>query len=164
MAGLEAIRDVSFDVAADEFLSLLGPSGCGKTTLLLILAGVLPPSEGEIIINGDKVNGPRREIGVVFQNPVLLPWRNVLDNVLLPVQMLRLPRREYEARARSLLKMAKIHDFADRLPNVLSGGMRQRAALCRALIHDPSILLMDEPFSALDAITRDEMGQELLRI
>jgi len=161
---LEAIREVSFDVAEGEFLSVLGPSGCGKSTLLMMVAGLLNPSEGEIIVNGDPVRGPRREIGVVFQSPLLLPWRNVLDNVLLPIEMLRLPRREYLERARALLDMAKIHDFADRLPKELSGGMRQRVAICRALVHDPSILLMDEPFSALDALTRDEMGLELLRI
>ncbi len=161
---LEAIRNVSFDVADGEFLSLLGPSGCGKSTLLMMVAGVIETTEGEISINGKAVSGPRGDVGVVFQQPVLLPWRKVLDNVLFPIELLRLPRAQYEKRAMDLLAMAKIEDFAHHLPRQLSGGMRQRASICRALIHDPSILLMDEPFSALDAITRDEMGVELLRI
>ena len=164
---LEAIRSVSFDVAQGEFVSLLGPSGCGKSTLLMMIAGLTSrpyPGNGEVKLNGARVTGPRRETGVVFQSPVLLPWRTVLDNVLFPVDLLRLPRESYRMRALELLRMAKIADFADALPRQLSGGMRQRAAICRALVHDPSLLLMDEPFSALDAITRDEMGVELLRI
>ncbi|HEV2303682.1 MAG TPA: ABC transporter ATP-binding protein [Stellaceae bacterium] len=161
---LEAIREVGFSLAAGEFLAVLGPSGCGKSTLLMMIAGLVEPSAGEIVIDGAAVHGPRREIGMVFQSPVLLPWRTILDNVLLPIEMLRLPRRDYQRRAVELLAMAKIEDFATRLPRELSGGMRQRAAICRALIHNPSLLLMDEPFSALDAITRDEMGLELLRI
>jgi NitT/TauT family transport system ATP-binding protein len=161
---LEAIRNVSLDVSANEFVSVLGPSGCGKSTLLMMVAGLIAPSDGTISINGSPVTGPRPEIGVVFQQPVLLPWRTVLDNVLFPIELLKLPRAQYEHRAMALLAMAKIDDFASHLPRQLSGGMRQRASICRALIHDPSILLMDEPFSALDAITRDEMGVELLRI
>jgi NitT/TauT family transport system ATP-binding protein len=161
---LEAIRNVSLDVADSEFVSLLGPSGCGKSTLLMMVAGLINPTDGEILINGVPVSGPRPEIGVVFQQPVLLPWRTVLDNVLFPIELLKLPRANYLDRAMELLAMTKIDDFAHHLPRQLSGGMRQRASICRALIHDPSILLMDEPFSALDAITRDEMGVELLRI
>lgn len=161
---LEAIRNVSLDVAANEFISVLGPSGCGKSTLLMMIAGLIAPSEGQITINGTPVTAPRPEIGVVFQQPVLLPWRTVLDNVLLPIELLKLPRAKYRQRAMALLAMAKIDDFANHLPRQLSGGMRQRVSICRALIHDPGILLMDEPFSALDAITRDEMGVELLRI
>jgi len=161
---LEAIRNVSFDVADGEFLSLLGPSGCGKSTLLMMVAGLIDSTEGEIAVNGKAVAGPRREVGVVFQQPVLLPWRKVLDNVLFPIELLKLPRSQYEKRAMDLLAMAKIEDFAHHLPRQLSGGMRQRVSICRALIHDPRILLMDEPFSALDALTRDEMGIELLRI
>ncbi len=161
---LEVIRDVCFEVREGEFLSLLGPSGCGKSTLLMMIAGLLEVSGGEIRVGGRSVAGPRRDIGVVFQSPVLLPWRTVLDNVLFPIEMLNLPRRQFAARATELLVMAKIADFAEKLPRELSGGMRQRAAICRALIHDPAILLMDEPYSALDAITRDEMGLELLRI
>src|SRR5262249_2658868 len=133
---------------------------CSRTAI----AGLIPPTEGDITINGRSVSGPRREIGMVFQQPVLLPWRSVLDNVLFPVELLRLPRASYVKRAMELLAMAKIDDFARHLPRQLSGAMRQRVSICRALIHDPEILLMDEPFSALDALTRDEMGVELLRI
>jgi NitT/TauT family transport system ATP-binding protein len=161
---LEAIRELSFDVADGEFLSVLGPSGCGKSTLLMMVAGLVDPSAGEIRIKDAKVAGPRREVGVVFQSPVLLPWRTVLQNVLFPIELLKLPRRQYERRAMDLLRMAKIDEFSGLLPRQLSGGMRQRVAICRALVHDPSILLMDEPFSALDAITRDEMAVELQRI
>jgi NitT/TauT family transport system ATP-binding protein len=161
---LEAIRQLSFDVGDGEFLSVLGPSGCGKSTLLMMVAGLIDPTAGEIRIQGAKVTGPRREIGVVFQSPVLLPWRTVLQNVLFPVELLKLPRPHYRRRAMELLRMAKIDEFAGVLPRQLSGGMRQRVAICRALVHDPSILLMDEPFSALDAITRDEMAVELQRI
>ena len=161
---VEAIRQLSFDVADGEFLSLLGPSGCGKSTLLMMIAGLIDPTAGEIRIKDAKVAGPRREIGVVFQSPVLLPWRTVLQNVLFPIELLKLPRRQYEPRAMDLLRMTKIDEFSGLLPRQLSGGMRQRVAICRALVHDPSILLMDEPFSALDAITRDEMAVELQRI
>jgi len=161
---LEAIREVTLDVADGEFVSVLGPSGCGKSTLLMMIAGLVDITGGQIVINGTRVRGPRREVGVVFQSPVLLPWRTVMQNVMFPVELLRLPRAEYKARALDLLRMAKIDDFVDMLPRQLSGGMRQRAAICRALVHNPSILLMDEPFSALDAITRDEMAIELLRI
>jgi NitT/TauT family transport system ATP-binding protein len=161
---LEAIRELSFDVREGEFLSVLGPSGCGKSTLLMMIAGVIPASSGEIRIKDILVSGPRPEVGVVFQSPVLLPWRTVLQNVLFPIELLRLPRAQYLSRAMELLRMAKIDEFAAMLPRQLSGGMRQRAAICRALVHNPGILLMDEPFSALDAITRDEMGVELLRI
>jgi len=161
---LEAIRQLSFDVGDGEFLSVLGPSGCGKSTLLMMIAGLIDPSAGEIRIQDARVAGPRREVGVVFQSPVLLPWRTVLQNVLFPIELLKLPRPQYRRRAMELLRMAKIDEFAGLLPRQLSGGMRQRVAICRALVHDPSILLMDEPFSALDAITRDEMAVELQRI
>ena len=162
--GVEAIRDVSFHVAPREFVTLLGPSGCGKSTLLMMIAGLLSPSRGEVAVDGARVDGPRPDVGIVFQSPTLLPWRTVLGNVLIPIEMLRRPRREWEGRARELLAMAKLGDFEGKLPHELSGGMKQRVAICRALIHDPDLLLMDEPFSALDALTRDQMGQELLRI
>jgi NitT/TauT family transport system ATP-binding protein len=161
---LEAIRNVSLDVAVNEFVSILGPSGCGKSTLLMMIAGVIDTTAGEISINDTPVTGPRPDIGVVFQQPLLLPWRTVIDNVLFPIELLRQSRAKFRERAMALLNMTKIDEFAGRLPRHLSGGMRQRVAICRALIHDPSILLMDEPFSALDAITRDEMGVELSRI
>ena len=163
-SGLEAIHEVSFAVGQGEFVSLLGPSGCGKSTLLMMIAGLLPPTGGEIRTADGPVTGPRRDVGVVFQTPVLLAWRSVLDNVLFPVEMLRLPRADYAGHARALLEMAKLAEFADRLPRELSGGMQQRVSICRALVHNPAILLMDEPFSALDALTRDQMGLELLRI
>ena len=162
--GVEAIRETRFHVVPGEFLSLLGPSGCGKSTLLMMIAGLLAPTRGRIRVADAEVRGPRRDVGVVFQSPVLLPWRTVLDNVLLPVEMLRLRRADYEGRARALLVMAGVDDFAARLPHELSGGMKQRVAICRALVHDPALLLMDEPFSALDALTRDQMGLELLRL
>ena len=161
---LEAIRNVTFDIGQGEFVSLLGPSGCGKSTLLMMIAGLTAPTAGEIALAGTPVVGPRPDVGVVFQSPVLLPWRTVLGNVLFPIELLRRPREKYRARALELLRMTKLDDFVGALPRQLSGGMRQRAAICRALIHDPSTLLMDEPFSALDAITRDDMAVELLRI
>src|SRR5689334_12780967 len=161
---LEAIREISFDVHEGEFLSVLGPSGCGKSTLLMMVAGVVAPTAGEVRVKNAIVTGPSRDVGVVFQSPVLLPWRTVLQNVLFPIELLKLPRPQYLPRAVELLRMAKIEEFAAMLPRQLSGGMRQRVAICRALVHNPAILLMDEPFSALDAITRDEMGVELLRI
>jgi NitT/TauT family transport system ATP-binding protein len=161
---LEAIKNISVEVAAGEFISLLGPSGCGKSTLLMMIAGLTQPTSGELVLAGSPITGPRNDVGVVFQSPVLLPWRSVIDNVLFPIELLRLPRGQYLDRAMDLLKMTKLEDFADALPRQLSGGMRQRASICRALVHDPSTLLMDEPFSALDAITRDDMAVELLRI
>ncbi len=161
---LEAIRNISLDMADGEFVSLLGPSGCGKSTLLMMIAGLTAPTGGEIQLGGSPVRGPRNDVGVVFQSPVLLPWRSVLDNVLFPIELRRLSRVEYKSRAHELLNMAKLDEFADALPRQLSGGMRQRVSICRALIHNPTTLLMDEPFSALDAITRDEMGIELLGI
>jgi NitT/TauT family transport system ATP-binding protein len=161
---LEAIRRISFDVGDGEFLGVLGPSGCGKSTLLMMIAGLIDPTVGEIWVKDAKVAGPRQEVGVVFQSPVLLPWRTVLQNVLFPIELQKLPHSKYRPRAIELLRMAKIDEYAGLLPRQLSGGMRQRVAICRALVHDPSILLMDEPFSALDAITRDEMAVELQRI
>jgi NitT/TauT family transport system ATP-binding protein len=161
---LEAIRNVTVDIAQGEFVSLLGPSGCGKSTLLMMIAGLTQPTSGEIVLAGKPVVAPRRDVGVVFQSPVLLPWRNIIDNVLFPIELLRLPLAQYRPRALELLKMTKLDEFAHALPRQLSGGMRQRAAICRALVHDPGTLLMDEPFSALDAITRDDMAVELQRI
>ena len=142
----------------------VGPSGCGKSTLLRILAGLMPPTEGEAWLQGSRIEGPRRDIGVVFQTPVLFPWRSVLDNVLLPVDVQRLGRDKMRATAMNLLRMVGLEGFETHLPNQLSGGMQQRAALVRALIHDPSVLLMDEPFGALDAMTREQMNVELQRI
>ena len=159
---VEAVAGVSFDVADGEFVSLLGPSGCGKSTLLMMLAGLEAPSAGHLAVGGQPAAGPRRDAGLVFQDATLLPWLSARQNVLFPIRMMRLREGEYRERAARLLATVGLRDFADRRPAQLSGGMRQRVALCRALIHDPSFLLMDEPFSALDAITRDEMGLVLL--
>ena len=155
---VEAIGNVSIALGHNEFVSILGPSGCGKSTLLLMIAGLVQPSAGAISIQGRKVAGPRRTNGIVFQNPVLLPWRTIFDNVLLPIELMGESVAAYRDHAFELLETAGIADFADRLPHELSGGMRQRAGICRALIHKPMLLLMDEPFSALDAMTRDDMN------
>ncbi len=161
---IEAIRSVSMDVRNGEFVSILGPSGCGKSTLLMAVGGILPLTAGRILIDQQEVTGPRRETGVVFQSPVLMPWRSLIKNVMFPIETLGLPRKEYEPRAVELLKMTGLSEFMENVPTELSGGTQQRVAICRALIHTPSLLLMDEPFSALDAMTRDYMNQELLRI
>ena len=161
---IEAIRSVHMDVRHGEFVSILGPSGCGKSTLLMAVGGLLPITEGKIVIDERNVTGPRRDTGVVFQSPVLMPWRSILKNVLFPVETMGLSRREYQPRAVQLLEMTGLSDFMENYPSELSGGMQQRVAICRALIHNPSLLLMDEPFSALDAIIRDNLNQELLRI
>jgi NitT/TauT family transport system ATP-binding protein len=159
-----AVRQFDLKVRTNEFVSILGPSGCGKSTVLMMIAGLVEPSAGRINVAGTPVEGPRNDYGIVFQSPVLLPWRTVLDNVLLPIEMRGGDVKAYIPRAHELLKTTNIADFHDRLPRELSGGMRQRAGICRALIHNPPILLMDEPFSALDALTRDEMNVELLRL
>jgi NitT/TauT family transport system ATP-binding protein len=159
-----ALDDIDFAVPDREFLSIVGPSGCGKSTLLKILAGLIPATEGEALLNGTPIDGPRRDIGVVFQSPVLFPWRSVLGNVLLPADIQRLGREEMTKRAYDLLKLVGLDGFERRYPWELSGGMQQRVALVRALIHDPALLLMDEPFGALDAMTRESMNVELQRI
>jgi NitT/TauT family transport system ATP-binding protein len=161
---IAALERIDLSIAHNQFVSVLGPSGCGKSTLMLIIAGLLVPSTGTIWLQGRPVDGPRRTNGIVFQNAVLLPWRTVLDNVLLPIDLMGEDVRAYRERALELLDVAGIIDFAERLPHELSGGMRQRAGICRALIRNPTVLLMDEPFSALDAMTRDEMNLELLRV
>ena len=161
---VHAIKDVSFWVADGEFVAIVGPSGCGKSTMLKILAGLLPKSAGEVLLKGKPVEGPQAEFGVVFQSPVLLPWRTVFDNIMIPVEILRLGRAKFQERALSLIRMVGLNQFEKRYPYELSGGMQQRAAIVRALIHDPAILLMDEPFGALDALTREQMNVELLRI
>jgi NitT/TauT family transport system ATP-binding protein len=159
-----ALKDIDFAIPEGEFLSVVGPSGCGKSTLLKILAGLIPATAGEAFLNGTPIDGPRRDIGVVFQSPVLFPWRTVLGNVLLPADVQRLGRAPMEKRAYELLKLVGLDGFERRYPWELSGGMQQRVALVRALIHDPAILLMDEPFGALDAMTREQMNVELQRL
>jgi NitT/TauT family transport system ATP-binding protein len=143
---------------------LVGPSGCGKSTLLQILAGILPATSGDILFNGQKLTRPRRDVGIVFQEPVLLPWRTVLDNVMLPAVVHGLNREQYRQKAEELLKLVKLEGWGGRYPFELSGGMSQRASIARALLVDPAMILMDEPFGALDAMTREQMNLELLRI
>jgi NitT/TauT family transport system ATP-binding protein len=161
---LTALSGVSLDVYPEEFVSIVGRSGCGKSTLVNIVAGLLPASAGEVQVQGQAVTEPMESIGMVFQSPVLLPWRTVLDNVLLPVELLGMPREPALRAARDLLALAGLAGFERAYPHTLSGGMQQRVAICRALVVDPPILIMDEPFGALDAMTREEMAYELLRI
>jgi NitT/TauT family transport system ATP-binding protein len=155
---------VGFSVGAQEFVSVLGPSGCGKTTVLKMIAGLVSASAGILRVDGQPVSGPQRKIGIVFQVPALMRWRHSLDNVLLPTEILGLERGRYRERAHELLRLVGLSDFANRYPNELSGGMQQRVAIARALVHDPSILLLDEPFSALDMMTRNQLNIELLRV
>jgi NitT/TauT family transport system ATP-binding protein len=162
--GVTALSDIDCTIRDGEFLSIVGPSGCGKSTLLKILAGLMPASDGNALLNGTPIEGPRRDIGVVFQSPVLFPWRSVLGNVLLPADVQRLARETMTKRANDLLALVGLSGFEQRYPWELSGGMQQRVALVRALIHDPALLLMDEPFGALDAMTREQMNVELQRI
>ncbi len=159
-----ALDDINLTVGEGEFVAVVGPSGCGKSTLLRILAGLQPQSAGSATLGGVAIGGPRRDIGVVFQSPVLFPWRTVLGNVLLPADVQRLDRTRMRARAIDLLGLVGLAGFEQRYPWQLSGGMQQRVALVRALIHDPAVLLMDEPFGALDAMTREAMNAELQRI
>jgi len=159
-----ALQDVNLAIGKDEFIALVGPSGCGKSTLLRAISALIKPSKGTILIDGAPLSRPSNQVGIVFQQAVLLPWRTVFDNVLLPAEILRLDLVKARARARDLLNMVGLSGFEARYPGELSGGMQQRAAICRALIHNPSMLLMDEPFAALDALTREELGLELLRI
>ena len=161
---VESLKPLTFAIGEGEFMAIVGPSGCGKSTLLKMVAGLLPASAGSIALNGVPVNGPPDNVGIVFQSPVLLAWRTVLDNVLLQIDMRRLSRADYLPKAEALLAMTGLADFARKLPWQLSGGMQQRASICRALVHDPTVLLMDEPFGALDAMTREKMNLELQRI
>jgi len=164
-ADFTAVSEASFDVEAGELVSLVGPSGCGKTTLLKILAGLHSYEAGDVRIGSpEQPFDPSRDIGMVFQQPLLLKWRRVIDNVLLPAEILGLPMEKSRARARDLLALVGLKGAEDKFPYELSGGMQQRAANARALIHDPKLILMDEPFGALDALTREKMNLELLRI
>lgn len=159
-----ALSGMDLDVMDGEFLSLLGPSGCGKSTALNIMGGLLAPSDGTVTFDGKPMSGPSRDIGMMFQQAVMFPWRTTIDNVLLPVEVFGQSKKKYRARAEELLSMVGIAEFAKSYPWQLSGGMQQRAALCRVLIHSPKLLLLDEPFGALDEFTRESMNSELLRL
>ena len=161
---LRALEGIDLEIGANEFVTLVGRSGCGKSTLLRLMAGLLRPTRGAVENGGRPVTRPRQDVSLMFQRSALLPWRTVIENVMLPVDILRLDRRVHRARAEQLLALTGLEGFEDRRPNELSGGMQQRVALCRALVHDPSVLLMDEPFAALDALTREELSLELQRI
>lgn len=161
---IEALQGLSLDIQAGEFVAIVGPSGCGKTTLLKMLSGLVEPSSGVIYLDGRAVTGPSTDVGMVFQHATLLPWRTVLRNVEIPIDVQRLDRQRGRKRALELLDMVGLASFADRYPSELSGGMQQRVGICRALVHDPRVLLMDEPFGALDAMTRDDLTLELQRI
>jgi NitT/TauT family transport system ATP-binding protein len=161
---VKALNGLDFEIFDGEFVSVVGQSGCGKSTLLKLLAGLLPFTTGSVELDGKPLRGPTRAAAVVFQSPVLLPWRTVLDNVLLPIEFRKLPIALHRQSAVSLLEMVGLSEFAQRYPFELSGGMQQRVAIARALVQDPRLLLMDEPFGALDAITRDQMNLELIRI
>src|SRR5215831_13241644 len=161
---VDALGPVDLDIGSGRFVSLVGPSGCGKSTLLLMLAGLLDITGGEIDVAGRRVDGPLTDVGIVFQGNVLVDWRDVLGNVLLQIEMRGLRRRDYEERARVLLGSVGLQDFMHHHPYELSGGMQQRTAFCRALIHDPPLILMDEPLGALDAMTREHLRSDLERI
>lgn len=159
---VEAISRVSFRIPQGQFVAILGPSGCGKSTLLMMVGGLEPVSAGAVMVDGMPMTGPRTSIGIMFQDSTLLPWKSALDNVLFPLRVLKRPLAAYREAAHSLLERVGLGGFEHKKPHELSGGMRQRVAICRALVYDPDLLLMDEPFSALDAITRDEMNELLL--
>lgn len=158
------LRPIDLDIADGEFVAVVGPSGCGKSTLLKLIAGLIPPTGGVIEVDGRKVTEPPDDVGIVFQSPVLLAWRSVLANIMMPVEVRKLDYAAHLERARALIKTARLEGFEGKYPWQLSGGMQQRAAICRALVHDPKIVLMDEPFGALDALTRERMNLELQRI
>jgi NitT/TauT family transport system ATP-binding protein len=161
---VESLKPLNIDIVEGEFVAIVGPSGCGKSTLLKMVAGLLPVTAGSISINGIKVTGPQTNVGIVFQSAVLLAWRSVLNNILLQAEIRQMPKEEALARARRLIEMTGLKGFENKNPWELSGGMQQRASICRALLHDPPLLLMDEPFGALDAMTREKMNVELQRI
>jgi NitT/TauT family transport system ATP-binding protein len=161
---IPALANISGSIAKDEFVTVLGPSGCGKSTLLKILAKVTSTNSGQIRFENQILRAPSAQIGMVFQQPVLMPWRNVIDNVLFPIEMLGRSRAEHRNQAMELLSLVGLKGFEAMMPRELSGGMQQRVAICRALVTQPRLLFMDEPFAALDAMTRDELGMELLRI
>lgn len=161
---VDAVEKVSFDVREGEFISIVGPSGCGKSTLMKMIGNLLAPSSGTIRFNRSSSNPGAAELGMVFQDAVLLPWRTVLENVCLPIEVMKLDRSVYDKQALRLIELVGLKGFEGKYPSELSGGMQQRTSIARALLADPSLLLMDEPFGALDALTRETMTQELQRI
>ena len=161
---VETLKPLDFQIRAGEFVSVVGPSGCGKSTLMKMVAGLLPTSGGELLLSGEQVRGPQTNVGIVFQSALLLPWRRVIDNILLQSEIRNLPMDAARERAAQLIEMAGLKGFEKKYPWQLSGGMQQRVAILRALLHDPPVLLMDEPFGALDAMTRERMNLELQRI
>ncbi|MEM1101611.1 MAG: ABC transporter ATP-binding protein [Pseudomonadota bacterium] len=160
---LPVLDDLNISVPEGEFCAVVGPSGCGKSTLTRLVAGLMKPDAGEVWLHGERVTSPRSTVGMAFQNPVLLEWRTILDNVILPLEIVpnKMSRAEKEARARELLTLVGLDGFEDKRPSELSGGMRQRASLCRAIVHKPEVLIMDEPFGALDAFTREDLWQTM---
>jgi NitT/TauT family transport system ATP-binding protein len=161
---VQALAEVDLAIAAGEFVSIVGPSGCGKSTLLMLISGLIPPTTGMIEVGGARVKGAVGNVAIVFQRDVLLEWRTVLTNVLLPVEIKKLDPATHRRKARDLLRSVGLAEFEDKYPGELSGGMRQRVAICRALVQDPGLLLMDEPFGALDALTREQMNLDLQRM
>ena len=159
-----ALQEVSLAIERDQFVTVVGPSGCGKTTLLKLVGGIMPPTLGTVRLNGEVLARPSRKVGMVFQRPVLLPWRSVLENVLFPLEMLGWPTAPRKDEVRRLIELVGLGGFENALPSELSGGMQQRVSICRALIYEPELLLMDEPFGAVDAMTREDLSFELLRI
>src|SRR5262245_35601843 len=161
-AAVRAIEDVSLDIARGEFIAVVGPSGCGKSSLMKLISGLHAPASGVLLVEGREVSGPLRSVGMAFQNSNLLPWRTALDNVLLPLEIVEpyrsgFSKQKYSGKAKSLLESVGLQGFTDKHPWELSGGMQQRTSICRALIHEPDILMLDEPFGALDAFTREEL-------
>lgn len=163
-SGLRALEDISFSVQPEQFVCVLGPSGCGKTTLLRVLAGLLPPTLGEVRFGMASAGARHHSVGMVFQKANLMPWRTVLENILLPLEIQHVPRPEALLKAQALVELVGLNGFEASLPRDLSGGMAQRVAIARALIAEPDLLLLDEPFGSLDALTRERMGNELTRI
>jgi len=160
---LPVLDGLEMAVPEGEFCAVVGPSGCGKSTLTRLVAGLMKPDAGEVWLHGERVRSPRKTVGMAFQNPVMLEWRTILQNVILPLEIVApsMPRREREARAHELLSLVGLDGFEDKRPSELSGGMRQRASLCRAIVHKPDVLIMDEPFGALDAFTREDLWQTM---
>jgi NitT/TauT family transport system ATP-binding protein len=161
---VEACVDIDLDIRESEFVAVVGPSGCGKTTIMKMVAGLVPYTGGAITVGGKKVERPQTDVGIVFQDSIMLDWRNVLENVMLQVDIRRMDRARYEPVALALLKQTGLEGFEQKKPYELSGGMRQRVSICRALVHDPPLLLMDEPFGALDALTREQISMDIQRV